>query len=188
MIKAGKLFGGLFLVVGMIFTSCDELSNQSIDIDLDKTSVEFVITPTDEVGYQVFASSSYETNVDSILSAHGYSASDLSKIAIKSVELELVSSTPDADACFDIFESVEAKISTDIVSSETLAMIESIPEGATNLNCDIVDLDYSDFLLSKSYTLEAAGTNKVPVTNTMVVKGTIQFTLKIEFLNSLASF
>ncbi len=169
----------IFAVVGIFsLMSCEDMLNLGVEVESDEVTVNFQVLPTDYIGDTTLATTAMQSDFDSALEEAGVTQEDVKSISLKEAVIEIVNE--DTTLTFDFFESVSASIAVEGMDELVIATVDSIPQGARKLECNVSSSDLLDYVTVPEYTIIAKGKTVKEIEETLDIKGTLKFSIKTD--------
>lgn len=164
----------MFVVLGVLSYSCDELLGDLVNFDGDYYVMEFTIEPSSQTGLQVFNSETFDSELDTILSNHNLNRERLTAITLK--EAILVITSEDTD--FDFVDYLEITIECPGLDAKKIAWEDTIPDNQSELTLTLTEDDIQNYLVAEEFTLSANGFINTAVAEAIPVQAKVKFRFK----------
>jgi hypothetical protein len=152
-----KNYIGVIIII--LFLSCSSVSCDDLfgllKFDSDEYTFEFVVSPVDKAGNNIFKEEVFQSNLDSILEANDVSEDRLKEVNIKEAIARITD--PDTTVFFDPMASFSVTIYTDSLGEKTIAEMDPVPDGLRELSLDLKDDDLKNYLFESDFMLTAVG-------------------------------
>ncbi|MCG8698144.1 MAG: hypothetical protein MI922_08825 [Bacteroidales bacterium] len=163
----------MVLVLGLLtIVSCDELLDElGISYNTDPHSFTFTVYPM-EKGEQVLDVDTITIDFEKELEENGISSIGLvEEIVIQEVIFTLVDGLDN----FNNFESFEVFINAPGLSEKKMAWLDKIPEGATTLSPNILDVNLVDYITKEKYMVKLKAVLTENIEKTVLISAEIKY-------------
>ena len=169
--------GIILIIVFLSFSSvsCDDLFGL-LNFDSGEYTLEFVVSPLDEVGYHIFSEKVFESDLDSILAANDVSEDRLKEVIIKEAIARITD--PDTTVFFDPLASFSVSLYTDSLGEKNIASMDPVPDGVREIKLSLVDDDLKNYMFAPDFMISAMGALSEQIFNPIPVQVKVRFELK----------
>jgi hypothetical protein len=144
----------IILFLSFSSVSCDDLFGL-LNFDSDEYTLEFVISPIHQAGYQIFCEEVFESDLDSILKANDVSEDRLKEVCINEAIARITD--PDTTVFFDPLASFSVTIYTDSLGETTVASMDTVPDGVRELTLSLRDDDIKNYMFQPDFMISSVG-------------------------------
>ena len=167
----------ILAVIGIFsLMSCEEMLNLGIEVESNEVTVDFEVLPTDFIGDTTLATNVIQSDFNSAIEEAGLTLEDVESIKLKEAVVEITNE--DTTITFDFSEKVEATIEVDGLDEIVIASVDSIPEGARTLTCNVGDSELMDYVTAQEYIIRAKGKTVKAIEENMNIRGSLTFSIK----------
>ncbi|NJM16209.1 MAG: hypothetical protein HC896_13275 [Bacteroidales bacterium] len=179
--KRNKIITSIFLsaFAVLFLSSCEEFADQfAFDVDGQTITFDMVAAPN-PAGEFVYVTDLSDINLDSVINAQGVDPDAIQDISFEEATIDIV-----GDGNFDAFGSVEAWLSASNMNDMLLASADSIAEGAKQIPMQLATTSAKDILDGTGYSFALRGDLKQALEDTLVLKGTLKYKIKVSFVQA----
>jgi hypothetical protein len=173
-----KNYPGIILILLFLLfasVSCEDLFGL-LTFDSKEYTLEFVVNPSYDAGYNIFKEEVLQSNLDSILDANDVSEERLKEVHIK--EAVALITNPDTTVFFDPLASFSVTIYTDSLGETIIAEMNPVPDGLRELSLPLKDDDLKNYLLESDFMLSAVGVLSEQTSKPIPVRVKVKFEFK----------
>ena len=163
-----------FISTQIILSSCKKKAKES-KLDVNYTTIDFDIPPS-AAGTHTYLDLLVYTKIDSVMSANGFSTSEITAAKLREAVLVIRNINPPTAPNFDIADKATLFIGTTSPASLKAALLNSVPHtGLVEISMPGIDQDLDSYMKSASFFVSAS------VTTNAAIIDTVKMRLKLYF-------
>ncbi|RYD75102.1 MAG: hypothetical protein EOP53_17060 [Sphingobacteriales bacterium] len=172
---AKMAMGGMFVIFSL--SSCEKLTPETLDFDMDNVSYTFTLPAADSTGQMVISTNKMVINIDSVMLSKNIDNYDAESLTLKSADLS--TSTPGAN--FNSFESASAYIQNNAQPETKIADQNAVPKNAQKVDLNVnKKINLVEFVKEKPTTFIIKGNVIEPLKNPMTITMNASYKLKLK--------
>jgi hypothetical protein len=168
-----------FLVVSalllFVVSSCSLLDKVGVTINSDYTYLDFTANP-DHAGSYFETVQVVNSNLDSLIDAEGQNVGDVNSVKIKDAGIEVMDG-----GNLDPFESFLLTLEAPGKAVVTIAQVNTVATGLTEIALINEEVDLTDYLKSDQYTIKVKTVLDQNLETPRMLRAKVRFDIKVGF-------
>jgi hypothetical protein len=176
-----KLKGTILgILVVILFAGCETfdgfLEDFGVTVTTDYIEVEIMVPPA-PAGFPIVISSDVQSDLESLLADKGYTNATVQNLKLADVILEVDETSPVGN--FNSIDTLSTSIETTELPQKNVANCKNEQADADILNMNTSNADLLNYVKNNSYSLHTSGMLKEHLTDTLRMKGKINFRVTV---------